>query len=75
MDDEKYHQAAINSSAIITGIGDVLDVCLNKSTSPNKNLPGIERVLHYPFSLERNRRWIEQGVLEQIQENKTTKDQ
>ena len=65
-----YQQAAINSSAIITNIGDVLDVCLRKSTTPSKKLPGLERQTYYMQSLERNRKWFEQELLKQMQEEK-----
>ena len=69
-DDPIYQQAAINSSAIITSIGDVLDVCLKKSTTPSTKLPGLERQMYYVQSLERNRNWIEQGLLKQVQGEK-----
>lgn len=69
--DAIYQQAAINSSAIITSIGDVLDVCLKKSTTPSTKLPGLERQMYYVQSLERNRNWFEQELLKQIREEKS----
>ena len=53
-EDAIYQKAAINSSAIITNIGEVLDVFLRKSTTPSKKLPGLERQMSYVQSLERN---------------------